>query len=205
VLGKDLGEAERRERRPDRGLQHDGIAGGERRPELPAGHVEGVVPGRDRGHDADRVAADDRGVTGDELVRGEAVHDPAGAREEPEEVGADGHLVDRRGYRLAGIGRLDPADLVAGGLEGVGDLEQDQAAVLGRRLAPRLERGRGRVDGPVDVLLVGRRHLRDDLAVRRVLDVQRLARRRVDELAADELLIGLHPVDDVGHFGVSCR
>ena len=92
-------------------------------------------------------------MAGQELVRGEAVHDPRRAGEEPEEVGADGHLVDRGADRLAGVGRLEPAELVGRGLEGVGDLEQDQAAVLGRRLLPRLERRRGGFDRPVDVLL----------------------------------------------------
>ena len=141
-------------------------------------------------------------MPGEELVRREAVHHPPGAGEEPEQVGAGRHLVDRRADRLAGVRGLEPADLVGGGIERVGDLEQHQAAVLRRRLAPGLERCVGGVDGPVDVLLVRRRHLRDDLAVRRVLDVEGLARRRLDELAADELLVGLDALDDVGHFGL---
>ena len=81
-------------------------------PELPGGHVERVVPRRDRGDDADRVAPDDRGVAGHELVGGEAVHDPRRAGEEAEQVGADADLVDGGTDRLAGVGALEPAELV---------------------------------------------------------------------------------------------
>ena len=140
-------------------------------------------------------------MAGQELVRGEAVHHPRRAGEEPEEIGADGDLVDRGADRLAGVRRLEPAELVGVRLEGIGDLEQDQAAILRRRLAPGLERLVGGLDRPVDVLVGGRRHLGDHLAVGRVLDVERLARRGVDELAADELLVGLDALDDVGHVG----
>ena len=43
---------------------------------------------------------------------------------------------------------------------------------------------------------------RDDLARGRVLDVQRLPRRRVDPLAADELLVRLDGVEGLGHRGL---
>ena len=51
---------------------------------------------------------------------------------------------------------------------------------------------------------LGRLDLGDDLAVGRVLDVERRARGRVDPLAADELLVGLDALEDVGHRGASC-
>ena len=56
--GRDeiLGEAQRRERRRRARLEHDGIAGGERRPDLVAGHRERVVERRDRADHADREA-----------------------------------------------------------------------------------------------------------------------------------------------------
>ena len=46
------------------------------------------------------------------------------------------------------------------------------------------------------------RHVGDDLAVRRVLDLERLAARRVDERAVDQLLVGLDALHDVGHLGL---
>ncbi len=201
-LVEDLGEREGGQRGPRRGLEHDRVPGRQRRAELPRGHVQRVVPRRDRGDDADRVAPDDRGVPGRELVGGEAVHHAARAREEAEEVGADGHLVDGGADRLAGVRALEPAELVAARLEGVGDLEQEQRAVLRGRLLPGLERRVGGLDRAVDVLVRAGRDVRDRLVVGRVDDLGRAAVGGIDELAADELLVGLDALGDVGHRGV---
>ena len=111
-LGKRLGERERGQRRAGGRLEDDRVARRERRPDLPRGHVERVIPWRDRRDDPDRIATDERGVTRQVLRRGEAINDPAGACEEPEEVGTDGHLVDRRADGLAGVLALEPAELV---------------------------------------------------------------------------------------------
>ena len=59
-LRRQLREPQRRERRLRRGLQHHGVAGGERRAELPGGDDQRVVPGHDRGHDPDRLAGHER-------------------------------------------------------------------------------------------------------------------------------------------------
>ena len=56
-----------------------------------------------------------------------------------------------------------------------------------------------RVDGPIHVRLARGRDVRDDGAVGRVLDRERLAGRRVDPLAADELLVRLDSVERLGH------
>ena len=106
----------------------------------------------------------------------------AGAGEEAEQVGADGHLVDGGADRLARVRALEAAELVALGLERVGDLEEEQRAVLGRRLLPRREGRLGGIDRAVDVLGGARRDLRDDLVVGRVDDVGRPAVGGVDEL-----------------------
>ena len=100
----ELREPERGQRRPGRRLEDDRVAGRERRAELPGRHVQRVVPGRDRGDDADRVAADHRRVAVEVLGDREALHDAAGAREEPEQVRARGHLVDGGADRLAASG-----------------------------------------------------------------------------------------------------
>ena len=92
-----------------------------------------------------------------ELVGRQAVHDARGAGEEAEEVGADGHLVDGGPDRLAGVGALESAELVGPRLEGVGDLEQEQRAILRGRLLPGLEGGLGGVDRAVHVLERARR------------------------------------------------
>ena len=54
-------------------------------------------------------------------------------------------------------------------------------------------------DGAVDVLRRARRDVGDDLVVGRIDDVGRPAVGGVDELAADELLVGLDALEGVGH------
>jgi len=82
---------------------------------------------------------------------------------------------------------------------GVGELEQHQAPLGRCRVLPGFEGSSGRVGGAIDVLGIGRLDLGDDLAVGRVLDVERLARGGVHPLAADVLLVGLDALEDVGH------
>ncbi len=197
-LGQDLGEGEGAQRRPGGRLQDDRVAGRQGRTELPGGHVERVVPRRDRGDDADRVAPDDRGVAGHELVGGQAVHDARGAGEEAEQVRTDADLVDGGADRLAGVGALEAAELVGVGFERVGDLEHQERAILRRRLLPGLEGlGRG-VHRAVDVLLRARRDVGDDLVVGRVDDVRGAPVGGIHEVPADELLVGLHCLERVG-------
>ena len=206
--GQDLGRGSRRTRGRVSGVRADGLSTtvlpvASAGPSFHAGHVERVVPRRDRGDDADRVAPDDRGVARRELVGGEAVHHPAGAREEPEEVGADGHLVDRGADRLAGVRALEPAELVAARLEGVGDLEQEQRAVLRASSSSRSgTRCRPRSTARSTSSAGAGRDARDGLVVGRVDDLGRAAVGGIDELAADELLVGLDALGDVGHRGV---
>ena len=132
----------------------------------------------------------------------EPLHDPARTREEAEQVGAHGHLVDGGADRLARLAGLEAPELVRVRVEDVGDLEQRQAAGLGRGEAPRLEGVLGRVDGAIDVHLARGRDVGDDGPVGRVLDRQRLAGRGVDPLAADELLVGLGSIEGLGHGGL---
>src|SRR5207247_7607903 len=80
------------------------------------------------------------------------------------------------------------------------ELEQRRHALGRGGLLPRLEGLRGRVRRSIDILCVGGRHAGNDLAVGWVLDLERLAAGAVDPLAADELLEGLHPLHEVGHW-----
>ena len=197
----ELCEQERRHRCLARRLQDDGIPGRERRTELPGGHVQRVVPRRDRGDHADRVAPDDRGVTGNELVGGKPVHHPGGAGEEAEEVGTRGHLVDRGPDRLAGVRALESTELVGVRVERVCELQQQERTILRGRLLVALEGLCRRLGRAVDVLLGARGHAADDLVVGGIDDVRRAAVGRLDELTADELPVGLDSFEGVGHRG----
>ncbi len=195
----DLAEDQGGQRGAGGGLEDDRVAGGEGRPDLPAGHHDRVVPRRDRGDHADRLAPDHRGEAGRVLVDRLAFHEACATGEEAQVVDDDRDLVDGGANGLAGVLRLEAAELLAARLEGVGELEQHPAPLGGRRVLPGLEGGRGRVGGAIHVLGIRRLDPRDDLAVGRVLDIERLARRGIDPFAADELLVGLDALEDVGH------
>ena len=95
-------------------------------------------------------------MAGHVLVGRLALHHPRRAGEEAQVVDDHRDLVDRRADRLAGVLRLEPAELVGPRLDRVGELEQQQAPLGGRRVLPGLEGGRRGIDGPVDVLRRGR-------------------------------------------------
>src|SRR6185436_13868553 len=191
-LLRQLDEAQHRQRRLLGRLDDLDVAGGERRAHLPDDHEERVVPGRYPGDDAERLAADHRGVALDVLGGGLALEVPRRAGEEAEVVRHHAGLVDGDPPRLADVPRLESRELLGVLVDHVGEPEQELHPVLRRLLAPCLPRPLGRGDRAVDVLLSGPRHLRDDLARRRIQHLHRLAREGVDELAVDEHLLLRH-------------
>ncbi len=188
-LLRELAEAEHRERCLLGGLDDLHVAGRERRPDLPDRHHQRVVPRRDPRHDPERLAPDDRRVALDVLARRLALERSRAAGEEAQVVGRERHLVPRDRHRLADVLRLELRQLVGMLVDQVGELEQELRPVfrgLRRPLCPGLAR---RADGALDVLFAAPRHLGDHLAGGRVQDLHRLARRRFDPLAADEVLV----------------
>ena len=99
------------------GLRMTVLPGREGRTDLPAGHHDRVVPRRDRGDDADRLAADHRGQAGHVLVDRLALHHPRATGEEAQVVDDDRDLVDRGADRLAGVLRLEATELVGARLD----------------------------------------------------------------------------------------
>ena len=135
-----------------RRLEHDGVAGGDRRGDLPDRHVERVVPRRDLADDADRLAADERGVAGEVLAGRPALEVACGAGEEAELVHRLHDLVgDERRAGLAGVLRFEVGELLGARFHRVGDPEERELPLRRRRLAPGLERIGCRAVGMVDV------------------------------------------------------
>ena len=83
----DLGEQQAGQRRELRRLEHDGVAGRDRRQDLPGGHLQRIVPRRDRPDHADRFAPDRGGVVGG-VLRGRLALEVAGG------AGEEGDVVD---------------------------------------------------------------------------------------------------------------
>ncbi len=125
-------------------LEHDRVAGGERRRDLPGQHQQREVPRDDLGGDAERPrdAARERVL---ELVRPARVVPEVGRRERDVDVAA---LLDR----LARVHRLEDGELAAALLEDARDPEQVLRAFLAGERAPRAGLGAPRgTDRPVDV------------------------------------------------------
>ena len=107
-LGGDLGEQRRARRGRVARLEHDGVAGGDRRRELPHRHHHRVVPRGDLGAHADRLAADQRRHVRHVLAGALALEVAGGGGEEADLVDHRRHLLRRRqGDRLAGVLDLD--------------------------------------------------------------------------------------------------
>ena len=187
-LGAQLGDPEQAQRGVGGGLDHDRVAGRERRAQLPGGHLSRVVP-RDHGADhAHRLPGDRReralGRRRDlpvELVRGFRVPSDAGSRL--------GHIEAHRvGDRLAGVDGLDQPQLPAVGLDEVRPADQDPLAVAGAHPgpAPVVRRAPRHRHGCIHVRRatlgdVGDGHARGGVDAREPRAVGRVTERAVDE------------------------
>ena len=89
---------------------------------------------------------------------------------------------------LPGVLAFRPHQLLGAGLDGIGDPDQGQAALGGRRTFPRAEGILGREQCPLDVF--GRRHrrLRKNLPRARVYERGRLSARRFDLFSVDKVV-----------------
>ena len=131
---RELGEAQRGQRRQLGRLQHDRVAGRERRPELPGGDRQGEVPGRDQPHHAERLAHGEGLAAGH---RDRVAEQPLGrAGVVAEGVHHHRHLAARVGDRLAGVARLEHGQLLVVLGERVGERMQGARARRGGERAP---------------------------------------------------------------------
>ena len=166
------------------------LPGRERRPDLPDGHEQRVVPGADAGDDAERLAPDHRRVALDVLAGRLALEVSGRTGEEAQVVGHDPRLVDRHPPGLPDVERLEPCELLGVLVDHVGELRAGAPCgpSASCRATPPTPSSRRRRRGRRPPR-VPRGDLRDHLARGGVQDLHRLAGRRVDELAADELLL----------------
>ncbi len=149
------------------GLHDDRAARREGRGDLGDDLVQGVVPGRDRGHDTDRLVVHDR-VAG-LLLEGVLPRQlGVGARDRDRHARVDG-LRELQGRAEFGRDRL--GDLVRAGHEHVPEGGQARRTLGGRGRGPVAEGGAGGPYGGVDVLGGARRDRADDLLVDRVHDL----------------------------------
>ncbi|MCY1421142.1 hypothetical protein D9M71_367880 [compost metagenome] len=124
-LGGQLAQAQGGQRGLLGGLEHHRVAGGQGRGDFPGDHHQRVVPRRDGGDHAHRVAADHRGVARQVFTGGRAAHAAVGPGKEAEHVGnGRDFVVQRCGVRLAAVVRFQLGQFFAVGFDGVGQFQQ---------------------------------------------------------------------------------
>ena len=150
-LVEELAELEERKRRRRGGLDHERVARGEGRRDLPGAHQEREVPRNDLADDADGLVQHDAHrvfVDHD----GGALFGAQATGEVAEVVGGERN-VDERGFadRLAVVERFDHGETSGVFIDEIGDLQKKGGALLRGLGGPGGEGGAGGGDGTVDV------------------------------------------------------
>jgi hypothetical protein len=170
------------------GLENYRVARGQRRCQLPCGHHQRIVPGRDRSDHAHWIAPDHAGKSGQILSGKCPVLSPRGAREKPEDIGDRGNLVVQGGReRLARVARLDLGQDASIAFDPVSEFQKKCSAILGRRLRPPFESRLGGPDGRLQLLAAGFGDARDLRSTRGVENTL------CNALAPDQLTVDQQP------------
>jgi hypothetical protein len=184
---QDVGDGPGAARHQVGGLEHHGVAEGQRRRDLPGGNRDREVPGRDQADHADRLA---RHFDADAGPHG-GQHFAAGAQglagEELEDVAGTRDFADGLGQGLAFLARQQVTEFIAAcqdlGTRGIEDVE----ALLRRGHAPGRLRLGGRGDRLLGVLGIRLRVFADHVTCVGRIDVAAGA-GAFDPLAADQVL-----------------
>ena len=164
-LLRQSAEHQRADRCAGRRLEHDRVSSGERGADLPARHQERIVPRRDGGDHADRIATDHarapREILGDRLPLQVA----RGAGKVAKVVYDRVHLHANSADRLPCVLRFCTDERTLPRFECVSELQEREAALARGRVRPRWKGGARRGDRRVDVLLAAVWH-RGDLRPR---------------------------------------
>ena len=172
-------------------LQHDGVAGGEGRGQLPDGHQDREVPGDDLADDAEGLVVVVGGGVVVELGQ-PALLGADGGGEVAEVVGGQRNVgVEGLADRLAVVPGLGDGEHLGVRLDPVGDLVQDRGALGHRGLAPGRCSLVGGVQRQFDVLGGAAGHLAESLAGDRGDVLEVLALDRGDPFAADPVLVAV--------------
>ena len=177
-------------------LEHDRVAGGDRRGELPDRHHHRVVPRRDLGAHADRLAADERRHVRP-CTRRRSCPRGGGRRRRRSGSGrpsAGSPPSGSRRDRLAGVLDLERDQLVGAGLDRVGDAEQRQRALATAwcRASPRTPSAAACIAASTSAGPRQRRRRRTARRSTGLTTARRAPVGRVDALAVDEVRERLH-------------
>ena len=133
-----LCQLQRGQGRDLRGLNHHAVPCRQRGGQLPGGHHQRVVPRRDRGHHAHRIAANHRRVAVKVLARCQTVQAAGGPGKETENVDHRRNFIPQRAVqRLAAVEGLEPGKRLTVRFNRIRQLQQALGAGFRRRLSPR--------------------------------------------------------------------
>ena len=181
------------------GLEHDCVAIGQSRRDLPGGNGDREVPRRDDADDAERLARHldvDVGPHAREFL----ARDPQGfAGEEVEDLPGSSRLANSLWKRLAFLARKQASELLAAGENFGRSAQQDVVALLRRRARPGGKRRMRGLDRGVRLSRVGLCVFADDVIRVRRVDVASDA-SAVDPFSRDKVLVRAH-----GFVSLSCR
>ena len=139
----DIGKQRATERRPFRRLDHHGVAGRQRRANLPSGQHEGRVPRRDQHGHSRRIVADVVDHLG--MIDGVIVEAQRPFSEETDVLrGARHHAMEVAGEQRAIVGGFHCGNLCGTGHDAAGKTAQDRQASSRAQRGPCGESGLGR-------------------------------------------------------------
>ncbi|MNC07615.1 hypothetical protein D3C75_551680 [compost metagenome] len=173
-----LGQGCQRQRAQGRlggGLDDYGATGGECRAGLAGDHGDGEVPGGDGGHHAHRLLDGGQAPVAGETGNGAAIGALALFREPLDEAGAVGHLALGLGERLALLAGHDAGQFILIGHDEFEPGVKPAATLLGGEGGPGGLGIVSRRDGEPGVRLIHVGYLGDELAGRRVQDLETLS------------------------------
>jgi hypothetical protein len=190
-LDQQLNEALAERRRVGRRLENDRVPRDERGQHLPGGDRDREVPRRDHAHDADRHPDAHLELVA-ELRRGRLAEEPP-ALAAHVEAHVDCFLDVAAGLRehFPHLARHQLREVLLLVDQELPEPEQDLAALRGRDEPPLLERRLRGGDCALDVLGARERKGADRVAVGGARRLESLARRGVDPLAGDVVLVRL--------------
>ena len=144
---RQLADAQRAERGQLGRLEDDGVAGGQRRREAPAGDGHGEVPGHDHAHDTQRLVERDVDATGNRDLPTALALGCGGV--ELDHVAHVARLPAGVADHVARIGHLECGELLGVGVHGGGEAAEQAGPVARGHRPPGPEGGGGAGDGGV--------------------------------------------------------
>ena len=194
---EELGQPNGARGRGRRGLQNDGVAGDQRRGDLPGRDRQRKVPRRDARHDTERLAGGKGELCRRFGTRRVAAKAAALAGHEFDDVDAALDFSARVFDRLAFFERDQPRQLLAVSVHQARGLQQYTAPSGGGRVAPCRPGFRGGAHGRLNQLEVSRAEPAEHLVGRSRVASHQIGRAgRLHALAANE--VGVQTADVVG-------